>query len=67
MLLRHTVHLTRVRPLLGARGGRSCFAVTFPARDAPTAKLYWQHCGEIVSSRLADEVARHRNMDGAVR
>ena len=34
----------------------SVFAVTFPATDAPTAKLYWQHCGEIVSSRLAEEV-----------
>jgi len=34
------------------------FAVTFPAADAPTAKLYWQHCGEIVSSRLAEEVTK---------
>ena len=32
------------------------FAVTYPARDAPTAKAFWQHCGEIVSSRLATEV-----------
>jgi len=31
------------------------FAVTFPARHAPNAKAYWQHCGEIVSSRLAEE------------
>ena len=35
-----------------------CFAVTFPARDAPRAKVYWQHCGEIVSSRLALEVGK---------
>jgi cystathionine gamma-synthase len=32
------------------------FAVTFPTEDASTAKLYWQHAGEIVSSRLAEEV-----------
>ena len=31
------------------------FAVTFPARYAGNAKAYWQHCGEIVSSRLAEE------------
>lgn len=29
------------------------FAVTFPASDAGRAKMYWQHAGEIVSSRLA--------------
>eukprot|EP00039_Didymoeca_costata_P013337 m.201486 g.201486 ORF g.201486 m.201486 type:complete len:1006 (+) comp15744_c0_seq10:222-3239(+) len=32
------------------------FAVTFPAQHSPSAKLYWQHCGEIVSSRLAQAV-----------
>lgn len=32
------------------------FAVTFAAHHAPTAKMFWQHCGEIVSSRLAEEV-----------
>eukprot|EP00939_MAST-03C_sp_MAST-3C-sp1_P002424 g2424.t1 len=32
------------------------FAVTFPASSDSVAKLFWQHCGEIVSSRLAKEV-----------
>lgn len=32
------------------------FAVTFPAQHSARAKLYWQHCGEIVSSRLANSV-----------
>ena len=32
------------------------FAVTFPAKHKSVAKAYWQHCGEIVSSRLAEEV-----------
>ncbi|KAJ1959175.1 Cystathionine gamma-synthase [Dispira parvispora] len=30
------------------------FAVMFPTSAAPTAKLYWQHTGEGVSSRLAE-------------
>jgi hypothetical protein len=32
------------------------YAVTFPSYHAATAKTFWQHCGEIVSSRLAAEV-----------
>mmetsp|Transcript_28928 Transcript_28928/g.86837 ORF Transcript_28928/g.86837 Transcript_28928/m.86837 type:complete len:1028 (+) Transcript_28928:58-3141(+) len=32
------------------------FAVTFPAEAAGQAKLYWQHAGEIVSSRLASAI-----------
>lgn len=32
------------------------FAVTFPQQYADVAKQYWQHCGEIVSSRLAEAV-----------
>eukprot|EP00038_Savillea_parva_P014266 m.10468 g.10468 ORF g.10468 m.10468 type:complete len:1026 (+) comp2750_c0_seq2:148-3225(+) len=32
------------------------FAVTFAAKDAGKAKAYWQHAGEIVSSRLANAV-----------
>ncbi|KAJ1652829.1 Cystathionine gamma-synthase [Dispira simplex] len=30
------------------------FSVMFPSAAAPTAKLYWQHTGEGVSSRLAE-------------
>ncbi len=36
-------------------------AVVFPESAASIAKTFWQHCGWIVSSRLAEEVSRPRS------
>ena len=56
----------RLQRFLGAAGvstvqvhdlfAHGAFAVTYPAEHAAEAKLFWQHCGEIVSSRLAEAV-----------
>jgi hypothetical protein len=47
------------------------FAVTMPLHAAPRAKMFWQHTGEVVSSRLAAAVLRivdrtcYENLKGA--
>jgi len=49
---------------LGAHGA---YAITLPREHALVAKSYWQHCGELISSRHAEAVMQEldRRRDGA--
>ncbi|MGH7127861.1 MAG: PLP-dependent transferase, partial [Planctomycetaceae bacterium] len=56
----HFRKLTGHPPRLRALGLHDVQVVCFPQSHTKTAKALWQHCGEGVSSRLAEACLQHR-------